>query len=250
VWESVLSGGSISGLVLLGRWDQALAREAELEAAGMSHPIENLLVHLVAVECWRGNLEQGRARLERAGELEASESTEAVTAYRLHEAQVLRIGGKPHDALTVLEPVLEARSELGITFLTVKLGFVEALEAAFAVGDAAKIDELLGIVEALRPGERPPLLDAHAYRFRARQTGEEAGLVTAAARFRELELKFWLALTQLEHAEWLIGEDRPVEAEPLLAEARGIFDQLGARPYLEHADAALPTPARVPAETT
>jgi class 3 adenylate cyclase/tetratricopeptide (TPR) repeat protein len=237
VWEAQLSGGSISGLVLLGRWEEAFAREEELAQSGVAHSIENLLLHLVEVECWRGRLEEARARLERAAELKESESTESMTAYRLHEAHILRTEGKPEAALAALDAVLEARSELGITFLTVKLGFAEALEAAFALGDAPKVDELLGIIEALRPGERPPILEAHAYRFRARQSGEEAGFATAASHFRELEMPFWLALTQLEHAEWLIGEGRTEEAEPLLAEARETFERLEARPYLERVDA-------------
>jgi class 3 adenylate cyclase/tetratricopeptide (TPR) repeat protein len=250
VWESQLIAGSISGLALLGRWDEALAREEELQKAGTAEMNRSGLIHLVGIECWRGGLEQARGRLEQAAELAASESTESMTAYRLHEGQILRMEGNPQAALAVLEPVLDARSEIGITFLTVKLGFVEALEAAFALGDAAKVDELLGVIEALRPGERPPLLEAHAYRFRARQSGEEAGFATAASRFRELEMPFWLALTELEHAEWLIGESRADEAEPLLAEAREIFAGLEARPYLERADAALPGAARVPAEAT
>jgi class 3 adenylate cyclase/tetratricopeptide (TPR) repeat protein len=250
VWEAQLFGGAISGLVLLGRWDEALARETEMQAAGAASSIDldQLLVYLVEVECWRGNLEQARARVERAAELEVSETKEVVASYRLHQAQVLRTEGNPRAALAALEPVIEARSELGTTYLTVKLGFVEALEAAFALGDAAKLDELLGIIEALRPGERPPLLEAHAYRFRARQSGEEAGFATAASRFRELEMPFWLALTELEHAEWLIGESRPDEAEPLLAEARETFVRLDAKPWLERVEAAgAPPRAEVPA---
>ena len=239
VWEAQLSGGSISGLVLLGRWEEALARGDEIAQLGVAHTIENLLVHLVELECWRGNLEQARMRLERAAHLKESESTEGMSAYRLHEAHILRTEGRPEAALAALEPVLQARSELGITFLTVKLGFVEALESAFALGDAAKVDELLEVIEGLRPGERPPILEAHAYRFRARQSGEDAGFATAASRFRELGLPFWLALTELEHAEWLVGEERAEEARPLLAEAREIFEGLQALPYLERVDAAL-----------
>src|SRR5713101_2077732 len=139
-----------------------------------------LVAHLIEVDCWRGDLNGARARLEQAAELSRAEDIQGMTAYALHEAQVLRTEGNPRAALAALGPVLGARSEIGITFLTVKLGFVEALEAAFALGDAAKVDELLGVIEALRPGERPPVLEAHAYRFRARQSGEEAGFATAA----------------------------------------------------------------------
>ena len=57
------------------------------------------------------------------------------------------------------------------------------------------------MIESLRPGERPPLLDAHARRFRSKLSGDEAGFAAAAERFRKLEMAFWLAVTELEHAE-------------------------------------------------
>ena len=44
---------------------------------------------------------------------------------------------------------------------------------------------------------------------------------------------FYLAVTILEHAEWLVGEGRGEEAQPLLLEAREIFERLGARWWLE-----------------
>ena len=53
-------------------------------------------------------------------------------------------------------------------------------------------------------------------------------------------MPFWLALTELEHAESLIGEGRADEAEPLLAEAREIFERLKATPWLERAAHASP----------
>jgi len=52
---------------------------------------------------------------------------------------------------------------------------------------------------------------------------------------------FWLAVTQLEHGEWLVGQGRPSEAEPRLAEAGEIFERLEARPWLERATAVART---------
>ena len=43
-------------------------------------------------------------------------------------------------------------------------------------------------------------------------------------------MPFWVAVTELEHAELLGGG---AEAERLLAEAREIFERLGATPWLE-----------------
>jgi hypothetical protein len=48
----------------------------------------------------------------------------------------------------------------------------------------------------------------------------------------------------LEHAEWLAGDGRGQEADPLAAEAREIFERLRATPYIERLD-RLPVGATV-----
>jgi hypothetical protein len=91
----------------------------------------------------------------------------------------------------------------------------------------------------MQPGVRPPYLEAHALRFRARlRDAADEHFTAAAERFRALEIPFWLAVTLLEHGEWLVAQDRPEEAEPLLDEAREIFERLEATPWLERAVAA------------
>jgi len=58
-------------------------------------------------------------------------------------------------------------------------------------------------------------------------------------------MEFWLAVTRLEHSEWLAAESRFDESEPLRAEARATFERLGATPWLERAGAAAePAPSR------
>jgi hypothetical protein len=42
-----------------------------------------------------------------------------------------------------------------------------------------------------------------------------------------------MAVTELEHGEWLVAQGRAAEAEPLFAEAGEIFERLEARPSLE-----------------
>jgi len=51
-------------------------------------------------------------------------------------------------------------------------------------------------------------------------------------------------VTLLEHGEWLAGEDRPAEAAPLLAEARELFDELRAEPWLARLAAVAPEEVR------
>jgi hypothetical protein len=44
---------------------------------------------------------------------------------------------------------------------------VEAIEAAFGLGEQGKIEELMTLIETIPPGTRPPFLDGQARRFRA-----------------------------------------------------------------------------------
>jgi tetratricopeptide (TPR) repeat protein len=239
VWESTFVAGPISGLALLGRWEEAFARAAEGETLPNYGQIEELFAFLVGIECWRGRAREARARLDGFAAIRESEFSQARASYVLHEAMVLRAEGDPQAALAALQFPLSLRDEVGVALIPVKLSFVEALEAAFHLGDAAKLDELLGTIERLHPGERPPLLTAHAARFRAKLAADpadaEAGFRRAENLFREFDLVFWLAVTQLERGEWLAGQGRADEAEPLVAEARETFERLDATPWLERA---------------
>jgi class 3 adenylate cyclase/tetratricopeptide (TPR) repeat protein len=236
LWEDTFLYGPLSALVLLGEWDEALRRGAGVEIEGVSFE-SALLMPLVFVDCARGDLVGARDRLEADPSLPTSEDPQARLGYLFAEAHVLRAEGRLDEALAAAESGVAFAPEAGTTFLTVKLCLVEALEAAFALGDKARVEELLEMIEGLRPGERPPLLEAHAHRFRSKLTGDEAGYRAAAALFRELEMPFWLAVTLLEHGE-------AAGARPLVAEAREIFERLGATPWLERAGGA-PTGAEV-----
>jgi hypothetical protein len=231
VWEEIFIFGPTSARVLLGRWDDALARELEGRAEG--HADLALVTPLVLAECARGDIAGARSRLDLSAELKVSDDAQARYGYLFAEAHVLRAEGRPTDALAALEPVFAGG--FGITFLTMKLSLVEALEAAFALGDTGAVQEQLDRLEALRPGERPVLLEAHVHRFRAKLAGDEAGFRAAASLFRERSLEFWLAVTLLEHGEHLAEQNRGTEARRLLTEAREIFARLGAAPWLERA---------------
>jgi hypothetical protein len=145
--------------------------------------------------------------------------------------------GDHRSALDFAEAAWGDRVEVGIQ--TVEAALLVALEAAFELGDRAKIDELLGHLEGLPAGDSTPWLRALAARFQARRAwldGEDgvadAGFASAERLLREIESAFHLAVVQLDHAKWFLASGRPDEARTLLDEARETFERLHAAPWL------------------
>jgi tetratricopeptide (TPR) repeat protein len=159
----------------------------------------------------------------------------------------LRAHGRPAEALAAAERALATLDELGITDARVKAALVEACEAALALSDFAKAEQLLAVPESLDPGELSPFLQGNALRLRARLDAArgnhehtENRFRTAASLFREFGFVFHVAVTQLEHAEWLTGQGRAEDAQPVLAEARETFERLQATTWLERTARATP----------
>jgi predicted ATPase len=239
-------------LTMLGRWQEALARLAEIpdEQIGKQSDLFSPANGILELHLQRGQLEQARQLLNRYEDLGRSGDVQAESCYQAALAAVRLAEGNHRAGLTAAEQALAARESLGIANQGPKLGFLHALEAAGALGDEQKANELLEIVEVLPAGLRPPFLEATAHRFRAHLAGDDPGAdrhyTAAEAQLRALELPFHLAVAQLEHGQWLAGQGRHIDAQPFLAEARETFDRLQATPWLQRLDA---TQAARPAET-
>jgi hypothetical protein len=126
----------------------------------------------------------------------------------------------------------------------VKESIVLAMEGALAGDDLKTTDEILALIEELPSARRPRFLDAHVLRVKARLAGRrgdsdnaDQGFTAAASAFREMTLPFWLAVTLLEHCEWLYSQQRLDDLRPLPAEAAEIFQRLGAAPWLRRLEA-------------
>jgi class 3 adenylate cyclase/tetratricopeptide (TPR) repeat protein len=231
-------------LYMLGRWDEVQATSAEFtpEQIDVGGTVLSLLQTGVEIHLQRGELDEARRIFSMFSRLEESTDLQERSCYLGSRASLHRAEGRPREALADGEAAIEAgRAVHGISFQAVKQGLVAALEAAFALGDTAKIDGLLTVIETVPAGSRPPFLDATAQRFRAHLAGDDAGadrlFTSAAAKLRELELPFYLAVVQLEHGEWLSDQGRGADAGPLLGEARETFEQLQATPWQQRLDA-------------
>jgi len=176
--------GTTSSLFLLGRWEEALVRADEADQLEASELARSELIELVGVRCEQGDL-TAAGNLMRAYEwARDAEQTEYKCLFTALEARLHRARGRPGEALAVAERGLALRSELPITNTGIKRNMIEALEAAFALGDLAKVEELLKGFETLRPGELTSFLRGHRARFRARLDAQQGRVEGVDKGFR------------------------------------------------------------------
>ncbi|MGH7642687.1 MAG: ATP-binding protein [Candidatus Dormibacteria bacterium] len=244
-WELDTLTGALDPLLLVGRWDDALARAEEARGAEELASLEWAEVYLAAMTFLhvpRGELEGAEQLLESLRWAGAAEDWQIRGEYSRARAELLRGQDRQAEALAELEAFLAIRSEMGVglTNSQVKRALVQAVENSLDLGNTAKADALLGIVRDAQPGQVTPLLRAQAARLAARHSaaigeheGVEHGFEAAESGFRDLGTPFELAVVLTEHSEWLVERGRQDRVGQLRAQAREIFARLGASPWLE-----------------
>jgi predicted ATPase/class 3 adenylate cyclase len=244
-WEHTLLGELSWSLVLTGRWPEALSLLSHVPAERLVELTSTFLITLPEPLVAQGRLDDARHLLSLHARHETATDIQQRTGYRVAEAVLLHAEGKERQALAAAEEVLAELVEIRPADQQVKVAFPQALEAALALGELERADQILATVEALPPGRLAPSLRGHAARARARlaahegETGKaESAFAAATATFREFGMPFWLAATLTDHGEWLVSEGRALEAEQLLAEARETFERLGAEPWLSRVEKA------------
>ncbi len=243
-WESTFLGQGYPKYAL-GRWGDLMASLGEIPpdefARSRSAFNQGYVSFGTAVEVHRGDLDAAAHRLERFADLQTSADVQEVTEYACGAATLRLAGGDPTEALRFAEVALEGREALGLSHSCVKEGVVTGLEAALALGDQAKVGEILTIVGTDPIGRRTTFFTAHVARIEARsgQTDDEEAerLFRSSIRsFQEIGFPFWLAVSLLEYGEWLESRGREPDVMPVVLEARSIFERLEARPWLERLD--------------
>ena len=221
-------------LAMTGRWDDALARFGQLpeETVRTDRGLTSPLTGVLEVLLHRGQLDEARQFFQLYEGFDQTTDAQAVAMRDSAGVALQCTDGLYAEALAASRPLLST-DVMHISHQASKQAFVWAVASAFALGDRGSVVELLEPVESTPAGLRSPFLEGHVHRARARLDGIEQRFKSAAGVFREYGFPFWLAVTQLEHGEWLIGEGRAGEAEPLLAEARETFERLEAAPWLE-----------------
>ena len=244
-WRFELAGRAamLWPLYALGRWDELVDLAREIEASEYFERVATLAGEFCVAAftlLQRGEIDAARGVTERSFATDVSTDIQDVASNAWVRAWLHIAEGSNAEALSAAEQSLKAGLPLGIRTPIARDAFVVLVEAAVANKDIEPVERTIAFLDGLKPGERTPFVEAHAPRFRARlaimrgvEDGVEDAYASSASLFRELQMPFWLAVTLLEHGEWLVSVGRGDEARPLLDEAREIFTKLGARPWLE-----------------
>jgi class 3 adenylate cyclase/tetratricopeptide (TPR) repeat protein len=251
-WEQAFISHLRGDRTMLGQWDEVLPTEDELADVSRADVTQgglDILSTGVMINLQRGELEEAK-RIVSHFPPEPSAEIQEKAAYSLVRASLSLAEGRPSEAMAAAAEVFERLPELTTDHAVTKLVFVEELEAAFDLGDLDAVERRLRWFRQLPPADRGPFLQAHAERFAARLAAArgrtddvERGFKRAGALLREMGARFWLGVVLLEHGTWLAETGRTADAEPLLDEAREIFERLEARPWLERLE-AVAAPAR------
>ncbi|MGN6170212.1 MAG: ATP-binding protein, partial [Solirubrobacteraceae bacterium] len=249
-WRVVLTLILTAARVGCGEWDSLppLDEQGLPDTGGDELVRLGYLPLLARVQAGMGQSERLKRTLDLATEMSGSRNIEWGSTAHIAQAIALRFLGRNEEARRAAVPI--ATGLAGIANEDRREAYIEAGLAALALGDVETVQRLIAFVAEMPPALSSPLLRSAAAHFEgllAARRGDvksaDDRLAAAAHELEEIEAPFNLAQILLDHAELLSGAGREEEAAPLLAQARTIFERLGARPWLDRADALRPAVA-------
>ncbi len=251
IWEWQIISNSMNPLYYTGRWEVALERAGQIPDEQRAEAwLTSFISGLLSVLVHRGEIGSARELLSLFDQAEGSADLQDRAGFLTARAMLHLAEGAPAEAIVSAREALDFVPQIGLGSEDVKTAFGVGVEAALELGDVPAAEELLTLVDRRAPGEVPPFLRAATSRFRGRIAAIAGHVDTASSQFkaaagmfRELGMPFWLAVTLLDHGEWLTGSGRGEEAGELLDEARMIFERLEAQPWLDRLE-------RLPATAT
>ncbi len=245
-WETALLSEMTFPLYISGRWDDAVERTSGISEPDMVRAVLlGPLLSLPAIHVSRGDMDEARRIGAAFARYEESADVQERGAYAIARAAIHGAEGRWSDSLSAAEEGAALGRQIGPDGPIFKMGLHHGLEASFVLHDLDKVEDLLARIDVLRPAQITPMLRAIGDRARARLAVSraqpdrvEADFKGSVGLFREVGAPYWLAATLVELGEWLVAQGRLEEAEPLLVEAAGVFDDLRAHAWAARVAAA------------
>jgi len=248
MWELRLLANVLTPLIVLGRWDDAVAYEAEMPQPGDIAAGTNVLIGYLPMSrlyVRRGDISTADRLIAAAAGTANSVDLQEAGSYAAAAGGLHAAHGEHREALEHGERAFVTVDVFGYAADWVVTGFEVALEAAFALDDLAAVERLIARSKGSRSLATSRRHQGHVMSYQARLAARRgasdaasAAYDTAAANFRDIGAQFDLAGTLLEHAELLDSLGRSESATAMAGEARTIFDRLAAVPSLTRLDAA------------
>jgi tetratricopeptide (TPR) repeat protein len=247
LFERWLLAQGVYPLVALGRWDEAIAQSARLREEAddiWAGQATMLLPHVLAA---RGDLDGLRGLL---GQVEQGSGwRELEVTIKVSRAVILRETGHAQEAVNEARDGALAQIESALSHLPFL--YLEAVECAFAADQPDVVRELVDRVDALKPAELIPLLEAEAVHARARLAVLDGDPAAADQWFRraidlltEIGTPFLLARAQLGYAEFVVSVGGDAAASGSLRDqALSAFRRMKATPWIDRAQALEPAVA-------
>jgi tetratricopeptide (TPR) repeat protein len=206
----------------------------------------SLAVPLAALAAWRAEPDtlEGLA-LELDHSFADLQAQAAVMAIRGLQEQA---AGNTDKALEDAREALRLGVALGFETDELLITMPLAIDCAIATGRLEIARSVLADVSARPPGLIPPMMHALHQWSEGRVTAAEGAserpdtlFESAAKTFADLGARFWMARTQLDHADWLNERGLGHRARPLAEQALTLMTELRAVPFVSQAQRVLGT---------
>jgi class 3 adenylate cyclase/tetratricopeptide (TPR) repeat protein len=244
-WEVRLATGLLEEERYRGTWEAALERAAALPLDG---PLDDaslitVPIGLARMHIWRGEPDVAREWLTRVpADTTTADFQRRRTALWRRQLEA-EIDGRLDDANAAIEEALSARTPEPPQAQELAELLGDASTYATLTGDQAAATRIAAHVDAMPATIHVRTVDSQLNRLRANAAAAVGDAQQAADAFsvalanaRNLGYAYWLAPVLYDYGAWLVAVGRAEEAAPLLAEARGLFETMGASAWLERID--------------
>jgi predicted ATPase len=247
-WETRLTIGLCEDERLRGEWDAALERTAELPVgeAASDAVLASVVPGLTRIHIERGDDALARALLLKlpTDTTTADVQMRGIALWRRYvEAE---LDERFDEAIAGVDKSIVDAADLIPAQVIAELLY-DAEQYATRGGDHAAALRVAERVEALPATMLVRSVNGQLNRLRANAEAaagrdDEAAdrYALALANARNLGYAYWLAPVLADYGTWLLASGRADEAAPLLAEARELFEGMGAVLWLRRLDAVAP----------